>query len=62
MKSGVTEVSVFVMPELIDQETKKIVEAGSVESLRELETIGNATGSTIGWGKLLFVQYNLFMG
>ena len=61
MKSGVTEVSFFVMPKLIDQETKKMVEAGAVDSLREVETIGNATGSTIGWGKLLFIQYNHFL-
>jgi hypothetical protein len=35
MKFGVTEVSFFVMPELIDQEKKKMVEARSVDSLRE---------------------------
>jgi hypothetical protein len=33
-----------------------MVEAGAVDSLREVEMIGNATGSTIGWGKLLFIQ------
>ena len=61
MKSGVTEGSFFVMPKFIGQETKKMVEAEAVDSLRDVETIGNATGSTIGWGKLLFIQYKHFL-
>lgn len=49
MRSGVTEVAFSTLPTHPDEATQAAIAKGSVDSLRDVETIGNATGSTIGW-------------
>jgi DNA uptake protein ComE-like DNA-binding protein len=49
-RSGVTEVAFFTFPSRPQQEMKVAINEGSVDSMKEVETIGHATGSTIGWG------------
>jgi hypothetical protein len=50
MRSAVSEVAFFILPTVPDEATKKAFESASVGSLEEVETVGKATGSAIGWG------------
>jgi hypothetical protein len=50
MRSSVSEVAFFILPTVPDEATKKMFESASVDSLAEVEIVGKATGSAIGWG------------
>jgi hypothetical protein len=51
MRSGVTEVAFFNYLIRPDEAAKKAQAESSAEELKQVETIGKGTGSTIGWGE-----------
>ena len=56
-----TEVSFLIMPTRPDEETKAAIEEELVVTLRDVETIGKASGAAIGWGELLYVRQLCFV-
>lgn len=64
-RSPVTEVAFFTLPTRPDEETKTAIEDSSATVLREVQTIGKASGAAIGWGQSLHPMLDnltLFLG